>query len=182
MWLDPELSLRQGFSSVQCLFNHILWNSFHRGEQCWSLRGQCRHSRGLRCISQRAPSCLHCAISVGTSSCCPHLLYIQPYVWVFFILTAGHALQSPLSPPCCGVLPHCRRGPQGLLVFMRGQIVVDRPQAVFQIASEALPKSVPMITTPIPPRCRSRSKLPLYPAAGLFLLCWHPRYSVELLH
>lgn len=91
---------------------------------------------------------------------CLRLLY--PHSWA--------SLQSALSPPRCGVSPQCRRRTGSLSIY-DGRIVVDRPPAVFQVASDALPKSVPMITSPIPPTRRSRSKLPLCPTAKCSFSC-----------
>lgn len=131
-WLDPELSLRQGFSSAGCLFNHILWSSSHRGEQCWRLRGRGRRSCGCGCVSHRGPGCLRRAVWVwvGTGSCGPHLLSVQPSVCAFFILTAG----PPSSLPCPRPVVESRHnagGRTGSLSIYEGRIVADRPPAVF---------------------------------------------------
>lgn len=110
-------------------------------------------------VGHRGPGCPQHAVGALTRSTLSLGLSLPyPHSW--------SPLQSPLCPPCCAVSPQCRRGARGLSAFTRGQMVVDRPPAVFQVASDALPESVPMMTSPIAPIRRSRPELPLCPTAG----------------
>ena len=90
---------------------------------------------------------------------------------------------SNLHHPCPVVKSHhSAGGAHMVLVFFRVQVMVDQPPSEFQAASDALPKYVPAVATPTPPRHCSGSKSPLHPTAELSLWCWQPRYSAGLGH
>ena len=95
----------------------------------------------------------------------PHPLYAQPRGSVFLTLTAG----SPSGLPCVRPVVESRHsagGAHGVSQHLRGG-----RWAVFQVASDALPESVPMITSPIAPIRRSRPELPLCPTAEFSFSC-----------